>query len=351
MSRALDRLAAIAGIEPAFIDYWGRETIVSDETKRALLATMGFDAGDAADVQPFPERARTCAPEERLECFLPPAMESGRIWILATQLYGLRSQRNWGIGDFEDLRALAPIAQRAGAGGIGVNPLHALHPSNPLASSPYAPSSRLFLNALYVDPTTVPEFTAAADAPSACGAGRTARRTARRLRGRRAREVARVPTGASPAHQVATTWTRAHLRGASARDFVREQGEPLQLLARYEAMAEHFRSLDGLYGWQQWPAEYRSPESPAVAVFAAEHPNRIEFFTYVQWLAHEQLAAAAAACAPMACGIYRDLAVGVELNGADAWADQRTVVAGASLGAPPDPLNALGQNWGLPQCR
>ena len=82
-------------------------------------------------------------------------------------------------------------------------------------------------------------------------------------------------------------------------------------------MAEHFRSLDGLYGWQQWPVEYRSPESTAVAAFAAEHPDEVEFFAYVQWLAHEQLAAAAAACAPMACGIYRDLAVGVELNGAE----------------------------------
>ena len=164
MSRALDRLAAIAGIEPSFIDYWGRETIVSHETKRALLATMGFDAGDVRDLQPSPDAEP--AQQERLQCYLPPAMETGRIWVLATQLYGLRSQRNWGIGDFEDLRALARIAERAGAGGIGINPLHALHPSNPRASSPYAPSSRLFLNALYIDPTAVPEFSAD-DAPVA----------------------------------------------------------------------------------------------------------------------------------------------------------------------------------------
>jgi (1->4)-alpha-D-glucan 1-alpha-D-glucosylmutase len=343
MSRALDRLAEIAGIEPSFTDYWGRETIVSDETKRALLATMGFDAVDAGDSQPSPDAERSS--EERLQCYLPPAMETGRIWVLATQLYGLRSSRNWGIGDFEDLRALAQTAQRAGAGAIGVNPLHALHPSNPRASSPYAPSSRLFLNALYIDPTAVPEFSAG-DAPAAA-----------ELEALRAaplvdyEHVAHVKWRAF--QRLHRSFRRDHLelgtsRGTAFVRFVAEQGEPLQLLARYEAMAEHFRALDGLSGWLQWPAEYRSPESTAVAAFAAERPDRVEFFTYVQWLAHEQLAAAAAACAPMACGIYRDLAVGVELNGADAWADQRTILGGASLGAPPDPLNALGQNWGLP---
>ncbi|HTA38999.1 MAG TPA: 4-alpha-glucanotransferase [Candidatus Acidoferrales bacterium] len=343
MSRALDRLAAIAGIEPSFVDYWGRETVVSDETKRALLAAMGFDAGDAADLQPYAEAERP--PQERLECYVPPAMETGRIWMLATQLYGLRSQSNWGIGDFQDLRALAPIAHRAGAGGIGVNPLHALHPSNPRASSPYAPSSRLFLNALYIDPTAIPEFSAG-DAPSATELDALRAEPLVDYEG-----VARVKWRAF--QHLHRSFRRDHLdagtaRGGAFRAFVREQGEPLQLLARYEAMAEHFRSLDGFYGWQQWPAEYRSPESTAVAAFAAERPDQVEFFAYVQWLAHEQLAAAAQACAPMACGIYRDLAVGVELNGADAWADQRTIVAGASLGAPPDPLNALGQNWGLP---
>jgi (1->4)-alpha-D-glucan 1-alpha-D-glucosylmutase len=342
MSAELDRLAAVAGIEPSFTDYWGRERIVSDETKRALLAAMGFDSGDANELP----AAAAAPPPERRACYLPPAMESGRVWVLATQLYGLRSSRNWGIGDFEDLRALAGIAARAGAGGIGVNPLHELHPSNPQASSPYAPSSRLFLNALYVDPSAVPEFDPAV-APAA--AELEALRAAPLVDYER---VARVKRHAF--EHLYRAFRRDHLdagtaRGAAFRRFLEECGEPLELLARYEAMAEHFRARDaGCYGWQQWPAPYRSPGSAAVAGFAAEHRDAIQFYAYVQWLAHEQLAAAAQACAGMACGIYRDLAVGVELNGADAWADQRTILAGASLGAPPDPLNALGQNWGLP---
>jgi (1->4)-alpha-D-glucan 1-alpha-D-glucosylmutase len=340
VSDALDRLAEIAGIEPTFTDYWGRQTVVSDETKRALLAAMGLDTGDADELE-----ASELQPDAT-PCYLPQAMEDGRIWVLATQLYGLRSRRNWGIGDFEDLRALAEIAARDGAGGIGVNPLHALHPSNPRASSPYAPSSRLFLNALYVDPAGVPEFRAD-DAP--------AQQELDTLRAEPLVDYERVARAKWRAFdRLYRTFRREHLdagtqRGAAFRRFLEARGEPLELLARYEALAEHFHALDETcYGWRQWPLEYRSPDSAAVAAFAAQHRERIEFFAYVQWLAHEQLAAAARACGSMACGIYRDLAVGVELNGADAWADQRTILAGAALGAPPDPLNALGQNWGLP---
>jgi 4-alpha-glucanotransferase len=343
VSAALDRLSQIAGIEPSFTDYWGRETIVSDDTKRGLLAAMGFDTGDAGDLDDAPPSQRSA---ELLACYLPPELETGRTWLLATQLYGLRSARNWGIGDFEDLRALTEIAARSGAGGIGVNPLHALHPSNPRASSPYAPSSRLFLNALYIDPTTVPEFSAA-DAPAAA--------ELEALRAEPLVNYERVaPVKWRAFERLHRAFRRDHLAAGTERaaEFVRfrqERGERLELLARYEAIADYFRSLDSrCYGWQQWPLEYRSPESAAVAEFAAEHVDRIEFFAYVQWLAHEQLAAAAQGGAGMACGIYRDLAVGVELNGADAWADQRTILGGASLGAPPDPLNALGQNWGLP---
>ena len=81
-----------------------------------------------------------------------------RSWILAVQLYGVRSSRNWGIGDFTDLEALIELAAGLGAGGIGLNPLHALFDDRPADCSPYSPNSRLFLNALYIDVEKLPEF-------------------------------------------------------------------------------------------------------------------------------------------------------------------------------------------------
>src|SRR3984957_3604520 len=100
----------------------------------------------------------------------PPKAFSGdfdRCWLLAVQLYGIRSARNWGIGDFTDLEALIELAGHLGADGVGLNPLHALFDDRPADCSPYSPNSRLFLNALYVDVERLPEFQSGAFPESA----------------------------------------------------------------------------------------------------------------------------------------------------------------------------------------
>ena len=83
-----------------------------------------------------------------------------RSWLMAVQLYGVRSVRNWGMGDFTDLEALIELANDLGADGIGLNPLHALFDDRPGDCSPYSPNSRLFLNALYIDVEKIPEYSA-----------------------------------------------------------------------------------------------------------------------------------------------------------------------------------------------
>ena len=99
-----------------------------------------------------------------------PAPQS-RLWGLTTQLYGVRSQRNWGIGDFTDLAELAEQAAALGASAIGVNPLHALFPADASHISPYSPSSRLFLNVCYLDPEAVPDFAESSEAQAMLGDG------------------------------------------------------------------------------------------------------------------------------------------------------------------------------------
>jgi 4-alpha-glucanotransferase len=288
-------------------------------------------------------------------CRILPAMEAGRMWALATQLYALRSQGNWGIGDFSDLAGLAIVAAKAGAGAIALNPLHELYPSNPLAASPYAPSSRLFLNALYVDVGAVPDL---AESPQA-QARIAAPEFARALQSLRAAELVDYAAVAEAKRGVLEMLFAAFrinhlerpgdLRAAAFRTFARVGGRNLERLALYEALAEHFRARNAKsYGWLQWPNAYRSPEMPAVVRFARERRDRVDFYLYQQWLAHEQLAGTAAVARAHSLGLYRDLAVGVDRNGADAWSDPGAIAADASLGAPADPLNTIGQNWGLP---
>ena len=342
-------------IEPYYYDYWGNRVETSDATREALLAAIGPRSGVIlSEAMPSERSDAEGSGGEGPRCYLPRDMRDGKIWALATQLYALRSRRNWGIGDFTDLASFARLAGQAGASAVGLNPLHALHPSNPAAASPYSPSSRLFLNVLYIDIERVPELAESPETEAAIADARFQERLAS-LRDtplvdypgvaaakfemlERLHHVFRANHGSRPYDR----------RMLSFRRFVRARGVALERLATYEALAEYFRARNpGAYGWWQWPTEYQRPNSAAVTAFAAEHGERINFYLYLQFLAHEQLSAAAASAREARVRLYCDLAVGVEVNGADAWSDPDAFAVEATLGAPPDPLNTQGQNWGL----
>ncbi len=291
------------------------------------------------------------------QCHEPAAFIRGeRAWGISVQLYSLRSERNWGIGDFGDLRRLALRAGAAGADIIGINPMHATFPSHPTAFSPYRPSSRGFLNILYIDVPGVPEATV-------CPALQAlVRDPAFSARLQSLRSLDRVDYAAvtdvklSALRLLYEHFRDNHLRRATARarefqQFVTEAGPPLETHALFDALHAHFaRRNGGSAGWGDWPADYRDPCSDSVMRFALRHRDAIDFYQYLQWIADSQLAEAHAAAldAGMSVGLYRDLAVGVSPDGSETWANQRLYVADATVGAPPDPLALRGQDWGLP---
>lgn len=291
-------------------------------------------------------------------CYLPRQLTDGHSWGLTCQLYGVHSAHDWGIGDFTDLGELAAAAGECGSAVLGINPLHALFAAEPLHYSPYSPSSRQWLDYLYIDATAVPGFAEDKTVQELMqsqwfGATHWA-----------ARSAALVDYGAVAAckravleplyrrfrkHDLAAKGTARTELGRSFRQFQQAGGKALADFAVFEALHEHHCKEKLGFSWRSWPAPLRDPRSREVAAFAAENFERVEFFQYLQWEADRQLAAAAKAggAAELSIGLYRDLAVGADPNGAEAWADQGLVAPQASIGAPPDILNRAGQNWGL----
>ena len=286
-------------------------------------------------------------------CYSGPTAPS---WGLAVQLYALRREDDWGIGDFGSLGQFAETAAALGAHFIGLNPLHALFPCDPSKFSPYSPSSRSWLNILYIDVDAVPELQ---DCPEAL------RRIAdfefqNRLAKLRAPELVEY-AGVTRAklEVLELIWENYAARhmdqkpspsGQAFSEFVQKAGASLWKFALFEALAEHFvEEGKGAY-WGHWPESYRDPTSTEVAEFAEQQRDRVLYWAWLQWQADRQLGAAAAACrkAGMKIGLYTDLAVGVDSGGAEAWGDPELLVRGASAGAPPDLWNMLGQDWGLP---
>ena len=302
-----------------------------------------------------PQRMRLIVTPAR--CYLPPALQdSARVWGLGVQLYSLRSQRNWGMGDFTDLKTLVDLAAELGADVVGVNPLHALYTRNPKHASPYSPSSRLFLNVLYLDVDAAVESDDCAEAREAIAD----QEFQAALRALRADEVVDYPAVAARKLRVLELLFRCfrarHLdtpseRGRAFHDYRAAQGENLRLYALFEALHEHLHAADPeMWGWPVWPEAYRDPHSQAVAAFAVEKASRIEFFEYLQWLAEEQLDAVGRRSLErhLDVGVYTDLAVGADSGGAEVWSNQSLYALDARIGAPPDGFNLKGQNWGLP---
>ena len=290
-------------------------------------------------------------------CYQPPAVSGERrAWGVSVQLYGVRSARNWGMGDFTDLAKLVDWAAGAGAALVGVNPLHALYLHNPLHCSPYSPSSRQFLNLLYIDVEAVPDYAECADCRAAVAEPAFQARLGA-LRAAPLVDYAGVAQAKSAILERLYAHFRSHHlavdsdRARAFRAYCDEQGEDLHLQALYEALQAHLHARDpACWGWPVWPEALRSPHNPAVRQWAAEHRDRVEYQLYLHWLAATQLAAAAerARQGGLGVGLYQDLAVGVDRGGAETWMHRELYAFEASVGAPPDDFNLHGQDWGLP---
>ena len=359
------------GIAPGYHDLAGEWKALSDPTRDSLLAAMGASrdsdpAGPGAVVIRTGSRSRLPEAAEieteggdRIELLtprLPPEIPTGyhvlrtrsgaeqplivcparchlparlREFGLAVQLYAARSQASWGIGDLGDLAELGRwAAGRLRARMLLLNPLHAPLPVIPQDPSPYYPSSRLFRNPLYIRIEAVPGADATTSVASLAKAARLLN-SERLLDHSRVYELKLRALGA--------IYRRAD-PGQALDEYIRAGGQPLRDYAIFCAACERHGKP-----WQRWPAELRHPRSPGVARFGRSNQSRVRFHQWLQYLLERQLAAAGDSI-----GLVNDLAIGVHPDGADAWLFQDTLAAGISVGAPPDPFNAAGQDWGLP---
>ena len=259
-------------------------------------------------------------------CFLPADL---RTWGWALQLYALRSQSSWGIGDLNDLQRISKWSAESGAGVIMVNPLCATAPVLPQQASPYYPSSRLYLNPLYL---CIEKIAGAQEAiselDSFCEQGRALNNKPLIERD----EIFRLKMRA-----LENLWSHVREK-TSFEDYEREQGRSLQLFATFCVLAEQYGA-----NWRAWPQRYGRPDDSVVNELSGQYGDRIRFHKWLQFALDEQLKAASSAG-----NIMHDLPVGVAPDGADAWIWQDVFAENVSVGAPPDMFNDKGQDWGLP---
>jgi len=360
------------GIDSGYFDVYHQWRPTLSETRQAILAAMGVKDGDAPPAKTPPVRVVYGGESIRSETpgrldleeggtvevrdSLPPdiplgyhvfrragdeapqrlivaprqcPIPSSPLWGWGVQLYAARSARSWGMGDLGDLHSLAQWSAGLGAGFLMLNPLLAQVPLLPQEPSPYYPTSRRFLNPLYLRIEDVP------------GAGQLGPELERlATMGRQLNAQRRIDRDAVfrvKYEALRAIW--AHFTSDPAfEQFCLRAGQGLEQFATFCALAESLGS-----NWRRWPSMYHDPAGPAVARFAQDHAREVAFHKWLQWLLDEQLARAAKGLA-----LVQDLPIGFDPNGADAWAWQSLLAADCTVGAPPDVFNTQGQDWQLP---
>jgi 4-alpha-glucanotransferase len=292
------------------------------------------------------------APEQ---AYFPDCLAAGRrLWGLNLPLYALRSASNWGIGDFGDLMAVTDWAATLGAAFVGVNPLHAPSAAAEADPSPYAPTSRLFYNFLYLDLERVPEMELCPEARELVASPEFQTSRARLREG----PLVPYPQVFDLKRQVLELLFQAFRdchgppeaprsrRGREFAAFLRDQSDSLKGFGAFGALAHHFQQGD----WRRWPGEYHRPGNPAVAGFVREHQAETRLYQYAQWLAAAQLqeVGETARQRGLPFTLYQDLALGAGAGGFDTWAYPDLFAKDVAIGAPPDAFSPKGQNWGIP---
>ncbi|UJF25027.1 1,4-alpha-glucan branching protein GlgB [Suttonella sp. R2A3] len=284
------------------------------------------------------------------QVYQPPVLEQGaKLSGITLQLYSLRSAHNWGIGDCADLgEAIDHFAAR-GADFIGINPLHALFAANPKAASPYSPSSRYWLNPIYLDVDHEPAFLASSEAQDWWHS----EQTQTQLAAVRASEWVDYQSVWQLKDQ-ALHFAFAHFYEDTAftaereafRAFCDQHGASLTQFACFQVLDEHFASTQG---WLGWAPEYHMVNSEAVQAFSAAHSHEIDYHRWLQWRLDQRLCSLNeyAHEAGLRLGLYGDLAVGAARGSADVWVNRERYALDGSIGAPPDVFNPQGQNWQL----
>jgi len=287
----------------------------------------------------------------------PPQLgKDGRTAGIAVSLYGVRSARNWGCGDFRDLLDVVDFAAEGlEAGFVALNPLHAIHNRRPFNTSPYLPNCTFYRNWLYLDVEGMDDFAACRRARALWNSPEVQAEIAV-LRAAPLVEYERVSALKLRFLKLLFVEFLRERRKGSARAtafqaFLEREGDLLEKYAVYCALDEHLHQRHPeMWIWTQWPPAYQDPRSDESAAFRKKHWRRVMFYQYLQWQIDLQLSRAQqrARDRHLPIGLYHDLALATDRFGSDLWAHRPFYVAGCRVGSPPDDFSPHGQDWGFP---
>ena len=256
---------------------------------------------------------------------------------LVVPLFSLRSEDSQGVGDFGDLKEAVDWVASAGMHAIQLLPIYdTTQGRTPYDSYPYNAISVHALHPIYVDLRQLP----LAD---------QARQTELEQRWNQLNAlpaldyVEVIKLKEEYLHLLYEEQKRSICQKAEYRAFVSENAEWLQ---PYSAFC-HLRDSYGTPCFGSWPklSVYNRSQ---VASYIDRHAGEVGFYSFVQYILHQQLADAADYARNRRVFLKGDLPIGISPCSVEAWQEPHLFHMDSAAGAPPDDFSRNGQNWGFP---
>ena len=274
-----------------------------------------------------------------LKAYTRQGKPDDRMWGVFLPLYALRTQDNWGSGDYSDLERLMGWVGGIGGQIVATLPLLPAFQEVDADFSPYRPSSRLLWNEFYLDISRVAELS---ECPSALALissasfqnGISSLRNLPLVDYKRQMALKRQVLEELSKH----LFSRESRRLEDLRRFT-EANPVVEDYARFRATCERRNS-----SWRSWSQPLRE----GIIKEGDYDETTRRYHLYAQWLAHQQMETVSKTAREKELQLYLDLPLGVHPDGYDVWREADAFVQDAEAGAPPDTVFTRGQNWEFP---
>jgi 4-alpha-glucanotransferase len=259
-------------------------------------------------------------------------------------LSAMASRESWGIGEFPDLGSFSEWLAEAGFDRLMLLPIFMTAASD---HSPYAVSSAMALDPIYIATGALRDFVGAGGTSAMSAAGRDAlvlARDATAIDYRRVRAARQEALALAFERFVSEEWRPRTARAETFRAWADRERLWLDDHALFQALSESRARAP----WWEWDPPLRTRDPAALDDARREHATSLLRHQHAQWLADTQWQAARGAARDRGVTVIGDLPFAVSADSADVWAHQDLFDREISIGAPPDAFSATGQDWGLP---
>ena len=257
---------------------------------------------------------------------------------VAIPVFSLRSEDDWGIGDFIDLIKLADWTASTGQQIIQILPINDTTMTGSWTDSyPYNSISSFALHPIYLRPEMM--GTLKDDAEMAAF-----REEAIRLNS--------LPTvDYEGAFKLKSRYYRRIYAQDGAKTIASDEYKIFvdsnkAWLEPYAAFCM-LRDLHSTSDMSQW-GDYATYSPEKVAKLIEENPSEANYWIYLQYHLDSQLHTVCNYCHSNGIAIKGDIPIGISRTSVDAWVNPGLLYLNTSAGAPPDDFAILGQNWGFP---